>query len=75
MIFRIWHETLGGHVHMRLFAGKHEGALGKCGDLTMTVEEFDIFRQGHHIDFQAETRGKSLDETLGYALHLSGYRR
>lgn len=32
MIFRIYHETLGGHVHMRIFAGKRDGALGKCGD-------------------------------------------
>jgi hypothetical protein len=43
MIFRIYHETLGGHVHMRVFAGKSEGALGKCGDLCMRVEEFEEF--------------------------------
>ena len=27
MIFRLYHETRGGHVHCRLFAGQHEGAL------------------------------------------------
>ena len=40
MIFRLHHETKGGHVHCRFFAGKHEGALGKCGELTLRVEEF-----------------------------------
>ena len=44
MIFRIYHETLGGHVHMRVFAGKRDGALGKCGDLCMRTEEFEDFR-------------------------------
>ena len=43
MIFRLYHETKGGHVHCRLFAGPHEGALGKCGDLTMRAEEFEQF--------------------------------
>jgi len=43
MIFRIYHKTLGGHVHMRVFAGAHEGALGKCSDLIMRQEEFQHF--------------------------------
>jgi hypothetical protein len=84
MIFRIYHETLGGHVHMRVFAGKAEGALGKCGDLTMRVDEFEVFRNCSLIDFRPENnkrggveiktdepiRQKSLDETLGSFLHL-----
>lgn len=59
MIFRIYHETLGGHVHMRLFAGKRNGALGKCGDLTMRVEEFTAFQslmQYSQIEFYPELR-------------------
>lgn len=44
VIFRIRFEQAGGHVHMRLFSGPHEGALGKCGDLCMRVEEFYQFR-------------------------------
>jgi hypothetical protein len=44
MIFRIYHETAGGHVHCQVFAGRHDGALGKCGDLCMRVEEFEIFK-------------------------------
>lgn len=44
MIFRVYHQTLGGHVHMKFYAGVHEGALGKCGNLTMRIEEFAIFK-------------------------------
>lgn len=45
MIFRIHYTPRSGHVHIRFFAGKHEGALGKCGDLTMRTEEFEIFKK------------------------------
>lgn len=67
MIFRIYHETLGGHVHMRVFAGKSEGALGKCGDLTMRVEEFEVFRNfrgpAFAVDFRPEpTVGEVLEK-------------
>jgi hypothetical protein len=65
MIFRIYHRTVGGHVHMRFFAGRTEGALGKCGDLVMRVEEFVVFRQGQSttdaaacIDFREEDNGR-----------------
>ena len=40
MIFRLYYETKGGHVHCRFFAGKHEGALGKFGEFTMRDDEF-----------------------------------
>lgn len=43
MIFRLYHETAGGHVHCSLFAGSHDGALGKCGDFTMRIAEFKEF--------------------------------
>ena len=43
MIFRLYHETRGGHVHCRLFAGAHDGALGKCGEFTMRLDEFEHF--------------------------------
>ncbi len=57
MIFRLYHETKGGHVHCRLFAGPHDGALGKCGDLTMKVEEFKWFRSAAtFIQFREEKR-------------------
>ena len=57
MIFRLYHETKGGHVHCRFFAGPHDGALGKCGDLTMKVEEFDLFRTAAtFIQFREEKR-------------------
>lgn len=44
MVFRIRYELRGGHVHCRFFAGKHKGALGKCGDLVMRDVEFTKFR-------------------------------
>ena len=57
MLFRIYYETAGGHTHMRIFAGKSEGALGKCGDLCMRNEEFEIFRIcTHNIEFRPESR-------------------
>ena len=55
MIFRIRYEQLGGHTHMRMFAGPHDGALGKCGDLTMRNEEFKLFRDAAtFIQFKPE---------------------
>ncbi len=54
MIFRIYHETIGGHTHCALFAGKHDWALGKCGEFCMRNEEFEAFRaQALFINFQA----------------------
>jgi hypothetical protein len=56
MIFRIYHDKRGGHVHMRFFSGRHDGAMGKCGDLCMRADEFDVFREMHpNIQFRAET--------------------
>ena len=43
MYFRIYHEKLGGHVHMRVFAGRYKHSLGKCGDLSMRDDEFEEF--------------------------------
>lgn len=55
MIFRIYHETKGGHVHMRVFSGAHEGAIGKCGDLCMRIDEFDQFKEAAtFIQFRRE---------------------
>ncbi len=45
MIFRLYHATKGGHVHCRMFAGPHDGALGNCGCLTMRSDEFEQFKQ------------------------------
>lgn len=44
MILRARTETCGNHVHVRLFAGKHEGALGICGTVLMRPEEWAAFR-------------------------------
>jgi hypothetical protein len=67
MIFRLYHETRGAHEHCRLFAGDHEGALGKCGDLVMRVQEFAQFRaSATFIQFRPENDGfKRYDPDLG----------
>jgi hypothetical protein len=44
MIFKFRYRLLGGHVHIRMFAGTNPHALGKCGDLTMRPEEWEHFR-------------------------------
>lgn len=42
--FRIYHHLLGSHVHMRVYASLHATTThGKCGDLTMTYQEFNDF--------------------------------
>lgn len=62
MIFRLYHETLGGHVHCRLFVGRKEGALGKCGDLTFRVEEFELLKQtAGFIQFRPEAKSGAPD--------------
>lgn len=43
MIFRFRYIVLGGHTHLRLFAGKTEAGLGKCGDLIFRNEEWEEF--------------------------------
>jgi hypothetical protein len=58
MIFRIYHQQQGGHVHMRVFAGTHDGALGKCGDLTMREPEFAVFKRWLYPRVQFVEEGK-----------------
>lgn len=44
MIFRCRYAMMDPrHVRCSLYAGPHEGALAKCGDLVMRPEEFDHF--------------------------------
>lgn len=57
MIWRTYYKKLGGHVHMRIFCGVQEGALGKCGDLVMKTDEFTEFsrlRKVLAMDFRRE---------------------
>lgn len=46
MIVRVYYRELGGHTHMRVFAGEREGALAKCGDLIMRNYEFLALKAG-----------------------------
>ena len=57
MIWRLYYEKGGGHVHCRLFCGPIKGALGKCGDLTFREAEFTEFTRIHRViamDFRRE---------------------
>lgn len=43
--FRIRYIEAGGHTHMSIFAGPASNLThGKCGDLSMTNEEFAQFK-------------------------------
>ena len=43
MKFRLRYEVIGGHTHVRFFAGKSSSSLGKCGDLVFRNEEWQEF--------------------------------
>lgn len=44
-LFRLKYEVLGGHTHVRVFAGKGSLSLGKCGDLCFRNEEWEDFKK------------------------------
>lgn len=45
-LFRIYHKTLGGHVHMRVFsATRPNTTFAKLGDLCCDEKEFDDLRR------------------------------
>lgn len=48
-LFRLKHETCGGHVHVRVFAGKGTLTLANCGTLVMRVDEWKDFVNEMHI--------------------------
>ncbi len=52
-LFRLRFRELGGHTHVRFFAGKGAASLGKCGDL--------VFRNEEWVDFLAELDGGSIE--------------
>ena len=61
LMYRFYFTVLGGHTHIRVFAGTTPGALGKCGDLTMRNEEWADFRcallhSGLDVEFNEEHR-------------------
>ena len=57
MIWRLYYERRGKHVHCRLFAGPQEGTLGNCGALTFRIDEwleFTSLRKVLAMDFVRE---------------------
>lgn len=60
MLFKFIYSVEGGHTHVRVFAGKGTGNLGKCGDLVFRNEEWVFFKAG-------------LDQTIGTEKGLGHY--
>jgi len=61
MIFRLRYKILGGHTHIRVFAGQGETSLGKCGDLVFRNEEWVEFigqLTKTSIEFRHEDEGE-----------------
>lgn len=44
MIFKFVHRLLGGHVHIRVFAGETPHSLGHAGNLIMRPSEWAAFK-------------------------------
>lgn len=66
MFMRIWHSTMGGYVHMRVFVGKGPLlALERAGDLCMTTEEFVNWRshveRPNVVEFTKESASEASD--------------
>ena len=65
---RMYYEVLGGHTHVRVFAGTvNAGALGKCGDLTFTNEEWEAYMATKNpiVEFIPERCGKFGTRCIG----------
>jgi len=45
MLFRMCYQVLGGHTHVRVFAGEGTLSLGHCGELAFRNEEWTAFQQ------------------------------
>jgi hypothetical protein len=46
---RVVFEVLGGHTHITIATGKFGGQTGKCGEIIMTNEEFQAWREGQMV--------------------------
>jgi hypothetical protein len=57
MTFRAYWKVAGGHTHIVVFTGRKGFTLGKAGELVMTNEEFEAWKQhGGLVEF-VEDRG------------------
>ena len=45
MLIKIKAKQAGGHIHFGMWMGKHEGALGKAGELCLREEEWQVLRE------------------------------
>jgi len=44
MILKLRYETKGAHIHVEVFVGPHDEALGLAGTLTLRPAEWEVFR-------------------------------
>jgi hypothetical protein len=44
-IFRVYYRPMGGHVHLRMFAGYPRSTFALLGELVMSAREFEDFRE------------------------------
>ena len=55
-LFRIRYKVFGGHIHCRLFSGKHPSqTFAKCGDFTLSrgqefIDFTDVFSRAEFIN-------------------------
>lgn len=74
MIFRVYYKRRGGDFHCQMFSGIQAGALGKCGDLVMKVEEFKEFFKIRGIEFLQEPESSPEDNSLTDPSTMGGER-
>jgi hypothetical protein len=53
---------MGGHTHVRVYAGMEGMVLAKCGDLTFRNEEWEEFRKLLDASIQVIEEGGSIPE-------------
>ena len=73
--FRIRYNERGGHTHMSIFAGPASNLThGKCGDLSMTNEEFAQFKAAtRSSDFEFIDNDEREDTPHMRGSHVHGY--
>jgi len=72
MTFRLRYQVLGGHTHVRVFAGEGQ-TLGKCGDLIFRNEEWEAFvHQLGRTTIRVLREGESVEKAIA-PMHDRGH--
>lgn len=72
MIFKYYYQVAGGHVHVKMFAGRREEALGKAGEFVLRKEEWDAFSRGAHSISSGEYTAVFLEITGDVRMEAAG---